>query len=87
MKYLRLLFGISLVCTPALVQAQGYPNGIRNGYNGSTGTTSPAPTSSLSGSPSNVRQPNRNSGAGQGHTEGAMGLTPQLQKELGINRQ
>ncbi len=29
----------------------------------------------------------RNIGTGQGRTEGAMGLTPQLQRELGIGRQ
>jgi hypothetical protein len=60
-------------------------NGIRSGYGGHFDTqpakVAPASSSSTrsSGSP--------NLGTGRGRTEGAMGLSPQLQRELGIRRQ
>jgi hypothetical protein len=85
-KRLGFLIAASLICMPLCAQAQGTPpqSGKRGGYAGtsSPGTTSPSSTKNLSGSPS------RNSTAtGQGRTEGAYGMTPQLQKELGISRQ
>ncbi len=59
-------------------------NGIRSGYGAPAGSpTSTTPTTSTSTTSSGTR----NVGTGQGRTEGAMGLTPQLQKELGIRRQ
>jgi hypothetical protein len=81
---MTLLLGTSLCA-----QAQGtYPNGIRNGYGNGT-TTAPASTAAApTGSTSTVPSVNRNSmGTGQSRPEGALGLTPQLQKELGIGRQ
>jgi hypothetical protein len=74
------------VCSPlcALAQSTSQQSGIRSGYVGtnSTGATSPSSTTTSSGSPS--RNP---VGTGQSRPEGAYGLTPQLQKELGISRQ
>jgi hypothetical protein len=90
---LRFLIVAFLLYSPlsALAQGTSQQNGIRSGYvgtglpgPGSPGATStlPSPTTSPSGSPS------RSSiGTGQSRSEGAYGLTPQLQKELGIGRQ
>jgi hypothetical protein len=80
------LIAVFLLCTPlcALAQGTSQQNGNRSGYVGtsSPGATSTNSTNSPSGSPS------RNSMAtSQSRSEGAYGLTPQLQKELGINRQ
>jgi hypothetical protein len=80
------LIAVVLACAPSCTFAQGtsQQNGVRSGY-GSTsspGTTSQGSTNSPSGTAS------RNStGSGQGRSEGALGLTPQLQKELGIKQQ
>lgn len=83
---LGFLTTISLLCMPLYAYAQGVSqqNGIRSGYVGtsSPGTTSTSSANSPSGSPA------RNSpGTVQPRSEGAYGLTPQLQKELGISRQ
>jgi len=83
---LGFLIPVFLLCTPLCAQAQGtaQQNGIRSGQVGtsSPGAASPSPANS----PSNP--PSRNSaGTGQGRSEGALGLTPQLQRELGIHRQ
>ncbi len=64
-------------------------NGVRSGYAGTpsapqNSTSSGTPASGASSYPVPVT---RNLGTGQGRTEGAMGLTPQLQRELGITRQ
>lgn len=89
----RLIFlvAIFLLCTPPSIRAQGtYANGIRNGYGGGSvgAATSPASTNTPAGSPSKISSGNRNSiGTGQSPSEGAFGLTPQLQRELGLNRQ
>jgi hypothetical protein len=77
------LIAVFLLCTPlyALAQGTSLQNGNRSGY---VGTSSPGATSTNSPSGS----PSRNStGTSQSRSEGAYGLTPQLQKELGINRQ
>ena len=78
-----------LLCTSLCAQAQGtYSNGIRNGYSSGAATAPTSTTGAPTGSTSNVPSANRNSnGAGQGRSEGALGLTPQLQRELGIGRQ
>ena len=62
--------------------AQNTPsNGIRSGYGAPAGSsTSTTSTSTVSSGTPNV-------GTGKRQTEGAMGLTPKLQKELGIRRQ
>jgi hypothetical protein len=80
-----------LVGTTVSAAAQGtYPNGVRSGYAGTTSNSSSSTTTSTGSSaataPSST-QSSRNLGTGQGRTEGAMGLSPQLQKELGIGRQ
>jgi hypothetical protein len=68
--------------------AQGTsPNGIRNGYGGVT-PSPPSSSGTTGGSTSNASAASRNpAGTNQGRSEGALGLTPQLQKELGISRQ
>jgi hypothetical protein len=85
-KTLGILTVVSLLCMPLHTHAQGtsQQNGTRNGYvgTGSPGMTSISTPNSPAGSPS------RNAaGTGQSRSEGAYGLTPQLQKELGIGRQ
>src|ERR1700744_371442 len=83
LAFLPLLF---LVGTPLCALAQGVSqqNGVRSGYVGtnSPGATSQRPINSPSNSPSRS-----SAGTGQGRTEGALGMTPQLQKETGISRQ
>jgi hypothetical protein len=83
---LGFLIPVFLLCTPlcALAQGTSQQNGIRSGQVGtsSPGAASPSPANSSSSTPS------RNSvGTGQSRSQGAFGLTPQLQRELGINRQ
>src|ERR1700733_9098682 len=77
---------VFLVCAPLCAVAQGtsQPNGVRSGYAGtnSSRATTQSPTNSPSGSPSRS-----SAGTSQGRSEGALGLTPQLQKEMGISRQ
>jgi hypothetical protein len=80
------LLAVFLACMPLCAFAQGtsQQTGIRSGYGGtsSPGATSRGSTNSPSGSTS------RNSGgSGQSRSEGALGLSPQLQKELGIKQQ
>lgn len=60
-------------------------NGIRSGYGGHLNTqpAKVAPGSSSSTESSGSRNP----ATGRGRKEGAMGLRPQLQRELGISRQ
>lgn len=82
-----LLVGTTLGTTLSAAAQGTYSNGVRSGYAG-TNSSSPATTSTgpspgtASSTPSS-----RNLGTGQGRTEGAMGLSPQLQKEMGITRQ
>ena len=88
----RLLVGVALsIGTSMSVAAQGTSsNGIRSGYTGGySGTTSSSSTSSTTsaGSGGSSTPVPRNLGTGQGRTEGAMGLSPQLQREMGISRQ
>jgi hypothetical protein len=83
------LIAVFLLCTPlcALAQGTSQQNGNRSGY---VGTSSPGATSTNSTNSTNSPSgsPSRNSvGTSQSRSEGAYGLTPQLQKELGINRQ
>ena len=78
-----------LIGTPLSAAAQGtYTNGVRSGY---AGTTSSSPAAPSTGSPTGQitasPQTSRNLGTGQGRTEGAMGLSPQLQREMGLSRQ
>lgn len=77
-----------LVATSLPAHTQGtYSTGVRSGYGGTTTTTSPS-TSTQTSAPSGVSPTNRNGiGTGQGRTEGALGMTPQLQRELGIGKQ
>jgi hypothetical protein len=93
---LGILIATSLLCVPLCARAQGttYTQGsIRNGYGGgygggSIGTTSSPPSVNGAAGSASIPSVNRNSmGTGQKPAEGALGLTPQLQKELGINRQ
>jgi|EndMetStandDraft_5_1072996.scaffolds.fasta_scaffold857920_2 hypothetical protein len=82
-----LLAGATLLGISLSAHAQGtYPNGIRGGYTG-TAPSSTTSTSTSPASPSNPAPATKNLGTGQGRTEGAMGLTPQLQREMGIGRQ
>lgn len=82
-----LLGGALLIATSSSAVAQGtYPSGVRSGYTGTT-SGSPTPATPATGTSSSPAPATRNLGTGQGRTEGAMGLTPQLQKELGIGRQ
>lgn len=88
---LGFLAAIFLLCAPLCAHAQGYPSGIRSGTNGSAPAAAPAKPSNPGALPNTAPSVgsvgNRNMGTGQGRTEGAMGMTPQLQKELGLNRQ
>lgn len=80
-----------LIGTTLSAAAQGtYTNGVRSGYAGTTSNSSSSTatsTGSSAGTTSSSTQAPRNLGTGQGRTEGAMGLSPQLQKEMGISRQ
>jgi hypothetical protein len=90
MKALNALLLVTSLLAGAYASAQGtYSNGIRSGYVGPTSGTQSSTTNGTSGSPttSYSSPATRNPGTGQGRTEGAMGLTPQLQRELGISRQ
>lgn len=80
---IALLLGLSLSA-----EAQGnYPSGVRSGYGGTAAATSPA-SSAQTSPPSSVSSTNRNGiGTGQGRSEGALGMSPQLQRELGIAKQ
>lgn len=79
-----LLVGTLIASGGALAQNTN-SNGIRSGYGSQMGsqpaTAAPASSSSTRSSGS------RNLGTGRGRTEGAMGLSPQLQRQLGITRQ
>jgi len=82
-----LLAGAMFVATIVPAAGQGTsPNGIRSGYLG-TSPSSPNSTTTSAGTPSSPTSTSRNVGTGQGRTEGAFGLTPQLQREMGISRQ
>jgi hypothetical protein len=88
---LGILIATFLLCVPLSARAQGTytQGGIRNGYGGGSIGPAHSPTSAntAAGSASITPSANRNSGTGQKPSEGAFGLTPQLQKELGISRQ
>ena len=90
MKPLKALLLVTSLLAGAHAWAQGTSsNGIRSGYAGPTSGTQSSTSSGTSVSPttSYPAPATRNLGTGQGRTEGAMGLTPQLQRELGIGRQ
>ncbi len=83
-----LLAGALLICTSLSAAAQSTSsNGVRSGYAGTTSSSSPTSTATPAGSAASSTQTSRNLGTGQGRTEGAMGLSPQLQREMGISRQ
>ncbi|MGY4615544.1 hypothetical protein ACVWZ4_000771 [Bradyrhizobium sp. USDA 4472] len=77
-----LFIGLSF---PAKAQGTYTITTTRGGYTGSTYGTPDAPKAPATSR--YVAPAPRNPGTGQGRTEGAMGLTPQLQRELGISRQ
>ncbi len=85
------LTAIALFCTPMAANAQGYPSGIRSGTNGSApAAASPAPRPGAIPvtAPSTGSVGNRNMGTGATQQpQGAMGMTPQFQKELVLPRQ
>ena len=86
-KPLGLIVAVSLLGIPLCAQAQGtsQQNGTRGGY---VGTNPAGANSTNSNNGSSAAAPSRNSGGtGKNRTEGAYGLTPQHQKELGISRQ
>lgn len=92
MSGLAALAAIILLGLPALARAQGYNGGYSNGMrSGATGAGSYGGTSTTTnpsaGYPSTAPSGNRNVGTGQSRPEGALGMTPQLQRELGIGRQ
>lgn len=70
---------------PAEAQAT-YSNGLRSGYAGSA-PASTGPTNTSPSTSPHLPPAGRNLGTGPGRNEGVMGLSPQLQKELGITRQ
>jgi hypothetical protein len=83
-KALGFIIAVSLLGMPPCAHAQGTSQqNSRGGYVGSSGPGA-APTTSNS-NPS-VVAPRNSVGAGQSR-EGALGLTPQHQKELGISKQ
>ena len=82
-----LLAGALLLSTSLSAAAQGtYSNGVRSGYSGTT-SGPPASTTTSTAPSTSPTQSSRNWGTGQGRTEGAMGLSPQMQRETGIGRQ
>ena len=86
MKRVRLLLAVLLLCSPLAARAQGTyapPSGTRNAPNGASSPATSQPYAQSA--PSRSTSGNRNTGTGQ--SEGALGLTPQLQRELGITRQ
>ena len=86
-----LCLGVALlICKSIPVAAQvTSPNGVRSGYSGGYSGSTGSSTSNTTSAGSAVSSPqtSRNLGTGQGRTEGAMGLAPQLQREMGISRQ
>jgi hypothetical protein len=85
--YGMILAGALLIGTAFSAKAQGtYAAPTRNGQG--VGTANGSSTSNTSSTvPSYAAPAARNGGTGQGRTEGAMGLSPQLQREMGIPRQ
>lgn len=82
-----LLAGAFLIGASVSAAAQSTSaNGVRSGYTGTT-SSSPASGATSTRSTSSQTQTSRNLGTGQGRTEGAMGLSPQLQREMGVSRQ
>jgi hypothetical protein len=82
-----LIIGTSLGTSLPAVPQGTYPNGVRSGYAGTNSSSSTTTSAGSSTGASSATQASRNLGTGQGRTEGAMGLSPQLQKEMGISRQ
>ena len=83
----RTCIAISIIASGGAWAQGTSSNGIRNGY-GSVTPSSPSSGGATAGSNSNPSSGNRNpTVTSQGRSEGALGLTPQLQKELGISRQ
>jgi hypothetical protein len=80
------LIAVFLACVPlsAFAQVTSQQNGVRSGYGStsSSGATSKRSANNPSGSASQNSPSNS-----QGRSEGALGMTPQLQKELGIKQQ
>lgn len=88
----HLLLAVALLIGSSLSAAaqSTYANGVRSGYAGTTSRSTSSTATSTGSSAVSVSPPSqssRNLGTGQGRTEGAMGLSPQLQKEMGISRQ
>jgi hypothetical protein len=87
-RVVQALLVASLIASGAAWAQGTNPSGTRNGYGGGyTTATSPTAPSAPAGSTSSPSSATRNGGTGQGRTEGAMGLSPQLQRELGVGRQ
>lgn len=87
MRYGIFLAGALLIGTSCSAEAQGtYTSPARNAQGSGTSGTVNSPNTS-SATPAYAVPATRNAGTGQGRTEGAMGLSPQLQKEMGISRQ
>jgi hypothetical protein len=80
-----LLMGTSMAVHAQVTSPNGVRSGYSGGYSGSSGSSTSNTTSP--GSAVSSTQTSRNLGTGQGRTEGAMGLAPQLQREMGISRQ
>ena len=84
---LGILIATFLLCVPLSAHAQGTytEGGVRNGYWRRINWSSEFADfgNTAAGSASITPSANRNSGTGQKPSEGAFGLTPQLQKELG----
>ncbi len=83
--------GAILILSSMLASGCGWAQGTyagtnRSGYTGTTSTHPASAGSSTTGPSSNVSTGVRQ-GTGQGRSEGAMGLTLQLQHELGIGKQ
>jgi len=87
MKYGTLLAAAMLIGTSCSAEAQGtYASPARNAQGTSASGAVNSPNTS-SATPAYAAPAARNAGTGQGRTEGAMGLSPQLQREMGISRQ
>ena len=82
-KALGFVVTVSLLSMPLCANAQGVSQQSNRG--GSVGSTSPGAASTSSNSIPSAGAPRTS--AGQSRSEGALGLTPQHQKELGISKQ
>ena len=80
-KALGFVITVSLLSIPLCANAQGTSQ--QNSRGGYVGSTSPGAASTSSNSTAGAPR----TSAGAGRSEGAFGLTPQHQKELGISKQ